>query len=563
MKKFNLINSALFSLSLGLSLISVQAQNKPKLILQITVDQLRADLPMKVYDRLPDGGFKYLYEEGIVYENAFHRHANTETVVGHATLATGADPSAHGMIGNIWFDTETQQTVYNVQDVNYPLLGEGGGVDKKTEIDPTQAAATTDGRSPNAILGTTFSDELSMYTNGKSKVFAVSVKDRGAITLAGHAGKAFWFSKAKGEFVTSTYYYDDYPSWVISWNAQRKAFSYANTNWELMHDINTYTYGEQDDMPWETAFPGYGRVFPHPFGEVGKYFTTFLTISPVGDELTLNFAEALIVGEDIGADDITDFLSISFSSTDYVGHIFGPSSLESEDNLFRLDRTLAKLFSFVDARIGLENTLIVLSADHGGVEAPGHLKEFGIDAGYFDIDQVDTMRIRKVIEKEFEVKDKLVSGYFHPYVYLDKQAVEKNNLDIDAVSRMLARELRKEKGVADAIASADLLEGKVADKPMNESVLRNFNPKRSGEIYMVFEPHWYINDFDGLTVATTHGSPWQYDQHVPIIFAGYRLRASKVYRRVETVDVATTLSHFMGIRLPSGAGGKPLIELLE
>ena len=516
MKKLNPSTYITLLLSLSLSLSLSHAQNHPKLILQITVDQLRADLPMKVYERLPDGGFKYLYEHGIVYENAFHRHANTETVVGHATLATGADPASHGMIGNIWFDTETQHTVYNVQDFNYPLLGEGGGVDKSTEIDPTQAAATTDGRSPKAILGTTFSDELSMYSNGKSKIFGVSVKDRGAITLAGHAGKAFWFSKAKGEFVTSTYYYDQYPSWVISWNAQKKPFSHANNNWELMHDRSTYIYGEQDDMPWETAFPGYGRVFPHPFGEVGKYFTTFLTISPVGDELTLNFTEALIIGEDIGVDDITDFLSVSFSSTDYVGHIFGPSSLESEDNLFRLDRTLAKLFNFVDKRIGLENTLIVLSADHGGVDAPGHLKEYGIDAGYFDIDQVDTLRIKKVVEKEFGLTNKLVSGYFHPYVYLDKKAISEHKLDIDAVSRVLASELRKEKGVAYAIASVDLLEGNVADTPLNRSVLRNYNPKRSGEIYMVFEPHWYINDFDGLTVATTHGSPWQYDQHVPI-----------------------------------------------
>ncbi|MBT8292478.1 MAG: alkaline phosphatase family protein, partial [Eudoraea sp.] len=284
----------LFGSLILLNTPSLIAQQKPKLILQITVDQLRADLPMKVYDRLPAGGFKYLYEQGIVYEDAYHRHANTETVVGHTTLATGADPSSHGMIGNIWFDTETRQTVYNVQDINYPLLGAGGGVDKKTEIDPTQAAATTDGRSPMAILGTTFSDELALFTNGKAKIFGVSVKDRGAITLAGHAGKAFWFSKAKGEFVTSTYYYEDYPEWVKKWNARKKIHSYLNTSWELMHDKATYTYGEADAMPWETKFPGYGVVFPHPFGEMSKYFTTFLTLSPVGDELTLDFAKTLI-----------------------------------------------------------------------------------------------------------------------------------------------------------------------------------------------------------------------------------------------------------------------------
>ena len=553
----------LFALLIIAHSSSLSAQQKPKLILQITVDQLRADLPMKVYDRLPAGGFKYLYEQGIVYENAYHRHANTETVVGHTTLATGADPSAHGMIGNIWFDTESKQTVYNVQDINHPLLGEGSGVDKKTEIDPTQAAATTDGRSPAAILGTTFSDELAMFTNGKAKIFGVSIKDRGAITLAGHAGKAFWFSKAKGEFVTSTYYYEDYPNWVKKWNAQKKINSYLNTSWELMHDRATYTYGEEDDMPWETKFPGYGVVFPHPFGEMSKYFTTFLTLSPVGDELTLDFAKTLIEAENIGSDSITDYLSISFSSTDYVGHVFGPSSLEGEDNLFRLDRTLANLLTFVDEKVGLKNTLIVLSADHGGVDAPGYMKKFGIDAGYFDIDAVDTLSIKKVLQEEFQVTDKLVSGYFHPYVYLDKQAIAKNNLDIDAVSRVLAAELRKEKGIADAIASADLLEGNLSQTPLNTAVLRNYNPKRSGEIYLVFEPYWFINDFDGLTVATTHGSPWKYDQHVPVIFIGSGLEAAKIYRRVETVDVATTLSHYLSIKVPSGASGTPLKEVLN
>lgn len=553
----------LFGLLILLNISSLFAQQKPKLILQITVDQLRADLPLKVYDRLPDGGFKYFYEQGVVYENAYHRHANTETVVGHATLATGADPSAHGMIGNIWFDTEARQTVYNVQDINYPLLGAGGGVDKKTEIDPTQAAATTDGRSPRAILGTTFSDELALFTNGKAKIFGVSVKDRGAITLAGHSGKAFWFSKAKGEFVTSTYYYEDYPEWVKNWNAQKKIHSYLNSSWELMHDKATYIYGEADDMPWETKFPGYGIVFPHPFGEMSKYFTTFLTLSPVGDELTLNFAKTLIEAENIGADTITDYLSVSFSSTDYVGHVFGPSSLESEDNLFRLDRTLANLLDYVDEKVGLENTLIVLSADHGGVDAPGHMKKFGVDAGYFDIDTIDTLAIKKVLQEEFQITDKLVSGYFHPYVYLDKQAIAKNNLDIDAVSRVLAAELRKEKGISNAIASADLLEGNVANTALNTSVLRNYNPRRSGEIYLVFEPFWFINDFDGLTVATTHGSPWKYDQHVPVIFVGNDLEALKVYRRIETVDIATTLSHYLGIKIPSGASGAALKEVLK
>ncbi len=541
-----------------------QNESNPKLILQITVDQLRGDLPRTVLDRLPDGGFKYLYDQGIVYENAHHRHANTETVVGHTTLATGADPAEHGMIGNLWYDKELQRTVYNVEDYRYPLIGTDAGVDKNTEIDPTQAAASTDGRSPSTILSTTFSDELALYTNGKAKIFGVSVKDRGAISMAGHAGKAFWFSKAKGQFVTSSYYYESYPEWVIKWNNQEKYKEYANTSWELTNNVSSYIHGEEDDMPYETNLPGYGVVFPHNFGDSNnKYFTTFLTLSPAGDQLTLDFAKELIDAENLGSDDITDYLSVSFSSTDYINHAFGPASLESEDNLIKLDRTLAELISFVDEKIGLENVLIVFSSDHGGPDVPDRMRNFGIDAGYFDIDGVDTVSISRVIRQKFQISEKVVSGFFNPYVYLNMDVIERHNLDANEVSRTLAYELQKQEGIAFAIASIDLLEGNIADTDLNKAILRNYSPKRSGEIYIVTEPYWFVNDFDGLKVASTHGSPWQYDTYVPIIFAGNGLKHKTVFRKVETVDVALTLSNYLQIKMPSGSSGRPLTEVLE
>ena len=212
------------------------AADKPKLILQITVDQLRGDLPTRYYDRLGEGGFRYLWESGIVYRDAHHAHANTETIVGHTTLATGAHPSSHGMVGNIWFDRETGFTTYNVEDSNYRLLTEGASVDASTEIDPTQRAARSEGRSPAAILVTTFSDELRSNSGGKSKVIGVSVKDRGAISMAGHSGTAFWFSKASGDFITSTYYLDKYPGWVSEFNSTKPAQRFAATTWDLLHD---------------------------------------------------------------------------------------------------------------------------------------------------------------------------------------------------------------------------------------------------------------------------------------------------------------------------------------
>ena len=350
--------------------------DKPRLVLQITVDQFRGDLPTRYADRLGEGGLRYLLEEGIHYNNAHHGHANTETIVGHVTLATGAHPAAHGMIGNIWFDRKTGVTTYNIEDRDEHLLTEGADVDADTEIDPTQKAATSDGRSPRAILTTTFSDELASLTAGRAKIFGVSVKDRGAVSMAGHTGKAFWFSKATNQFVTSSYYYDEYPQWVVDWNARKIPESYANTAWELLHPIDTYLFGDHDDQEWESVLGSYGRTFPHEFTTPeNPYFSTFLTISPAGDEMTTDFAKTVIAEEGLGDDEITDYLGVSYSANDYIGHFFGPSSLESEDNILRLDRTLADLFAYVDQEIGLENTLIVLSADHGGPEAPGYLNK--------------------------------------------------------------------------------------------------------------------------------------------------------------------------------------------
>ena len=541
-----------------------QEPGKPKLILQITVDQLRGDMPSRYYDRFGEGGFRYLMENGTVFQDAQHSHANTETIVGPVTLATGAVPAAHGMIGNVWLDRSSGELAYNVEDARYPILSEGAGVDKSTEIDPTQRTARSDGRSPSNIMVSTFSDELTLSLGGNAKVFGVSVKDRGAISMAGHTGKAFWFSKKLGEFITSSFYYDDYPEWVSTWNAQKLANRYAGTSWDLLNDQSTYMFGDADDRPYETALPGFGRVFPHPFGEAdSKFFTTLLTISPAGDDLTLDFAKALIQNEDIGDDATTDYLAVSFSSTDYVGHVFGPSSLEGEDNILRLDRTLAELFRFVDEEVGLDETLIVLSSDHGGPEAPGYLSELGFEADYIDPDSFDRDGAIAALKARFGIGEKLIDTYFHPYLYLNREEIRRQGLDQLEVEQAVADEVSKFDGVTLALPSSALASGKVPETPITRLILNNYNPRRSGDIYLVFDPNRFINDFDGLTVATTHGSPWRYDTYVPIIFAGKGVSAKQVGRPVETVDIAPTLSIMVGAKLPSGSVGSPLLEVLQ
>jgi arylsulfatase A-like enzyme len=554
--------ACLLSLTAG-GTASAQQETPPRLILQITVDQLRADLPRRVYDRLGNIGFKHLMERGIRYDNAHHGHANTETVVGHATLATGADPSTHGMVANVWFDHQDGTLRYNVEDPRYSLLTPGGSVDAQTEIDPTQRQARTDGRSPAALLVSTFADELALFTAGESKIFGVSVKDRGAITMAGHAGKAFWFSKATGTFVTSDYYYDAYPAWVDAWNAERPVDAWADTSWELVNERATYTYGRQDDRECETALPGFGRTFPHPYGPAdGKYYTTFLTLSPAGDELTLDFAKTLIENEELGQDAVPDYLSVSFSCTDYVGHVFGPSSLESEDNLLRLDRTLADLLAFVEEKVGLVRSLIILSADHGAVEAVPAMNELGIEARTMDFDALDRAPAIAALKDRFGIGEELIETWFHPYLHLNRDAIAERGLVAADVERAVAAELVKFEGIASAFTRTDLLTQRVPATAEAARVLRNHHPERSGDIYVVLEPNWFVNDFDGLTVATTHGSPWRYDTYVPLTFTGMGLPPRVVNRPVETVDVAATLSLLLGTKFPSGCVGVPLEEVL-
>ena len=383
----------------------------PRLVLQITVDQLRGDLPGRFADRLGDGGFRYLMEKGTWYMDAHYQHANTETAVGHATLATGADPSRHGVVANDWIDQDTGAFVYNTEDDRHRIIG--------------KEAKAHEGVSPRNLMASTISDEMAVHNGGRSRAFSVSVKDRGAILPGGHVGKAFWFSKSSGEFVTSTYYYDDYPSWVKQWNAAKPADAYKEKSWELLHDRATYVHGEMDDRPYEADLNPLGRTFPHSLGGDTKYFYLFLTLTPVGDALTLDFAKALVENENLGHNDTgaPDYLQISFSSTDYIGHLFGPSSLETEDNILRLDRTLADLFHFIDEKIGLDQTLIVLSGDHGAPEAPEYMAEMGLSTGRFAFDWFKTEGpLTEALQKKYGRAD-FISGHSHPYLYLNLDAI--------------------------------------------------------------------------------------------------------------------------------------------
>ncbi|MFA0035633.1 alkaline phosphatase family protein [Vibrio sp. 10N.261.52.A1] len=540
------------------------AAEKPDLVLQITVDGLRADLIERYKHNFGEGGFRYLMDDGTYYTNANYQHGNTETIVGHVSLATGAPPSVHGMMGNVWYDRSEERLVYNVEDGNYTMLTSGAGVDKATEIDPTQKAAQGDGRSPEPILSTTFGDELMISNSGKSKVFGVSVKDRGAISLAGHSGKAFWFSKAQSEFVTSDYYYDEYPDWVSRWNEKRVAAQYSKQKWELSLPREQYTLQEHG-TDYKVKLGDFQRTFPHPYGPASyKYYSTTLTVSPAGDEITENFASTLLMQEKLGQGDATDYLSVSFSSNDYVVHLYGPESLETEDNLIRLDKTIAKLLKTVDDQVGLENTLIVLSADHGVPEASPAANALGFSqAQYFDKDALLSSGVEKRLKDEFGLSKDAIRLYAQPYIYLNHDLIAEKKLDLAKVQEAMADEIAKIKGVAFAVSSSDIAKNRVPDTHVMQLIKNNYHPARSGDVYVVFAPRSYINDMEGLQIASTHGSPWKYDTHVPVIFAGYDIEAKKVSRAVTPYDIAPTLSNKLGITQPSGSIGEVLKEIVD
>ena len=538
---------------------------KPKLILQITVDQLRGDLPDKFMKNMGEGGFRWLKKNGLWYKNAHYNYSNTETVVGHSTLATGANPSIHGMVSNVWYDRVKKRLVYNIEDKRYHILSKNADIDDSTEVDSSQALAGTDGRSPANIIVSTFSDELALFTNERSKIFGVSVKDRGAVTLAGHNGKAFWFSKTSGEFITSSFYYDTYPDWVKKFNDQKLAERYLDKSWTLMYDKSNYMFGDSDDNPWEEDYANFGRVFPHKYGgKENKYFNHFLTFSPAGDELTLDFAKAVIDNEQMGQHEVTDYLAVSFSSTDYVGHIFGPSSLEAEDNMLRLDKTLAELFSYVDKKVGLENTLIVLSADHGAPEAPGYLAKLGIEAKWIAPLKWNKKPSLLRLEKKFGVGQELIEAFFPPYLYLNHTVIKEKDLDLGEVQKAVAKEIMDIDGIALAVTSTEMSDNTLPNTYLYNAALRNFNAKRSGDILILFEPHCFANDMDGGAVmASNHGGPWTYDTFVPVIFAGSHLKGRQIYKKIRPNDIAPTLSAIINAKAPSGSSGDVLEAVME
>lgn len=518
------------------SSISYADEAPPRLVVIISIDQLRGDLPLRMRDRLEAGGFRRFFDNGVVYTNAHFQHATTYTACGHASLVTGGNGREHGIIGNSWFDPATGKGVYCTDDDRHPLID-----------DPDRS-----GGSPRNLLSTTIGDELVTASNGVAKVFSVAQKDRSAILMGGRMGKSFWYNSRTGAYVTSTYYYDQYPDWAARWNAAKPAQKYRDRVWDLSRDRSDYVYADDDDREVEIGNRLVGKTFPYDMSSVPEsFFGTALGASPYGDELTLNFVKTVIEHEQLGQDAQTDLLCVGFSATDLIGHTFGPYSLEQEDNLFRLDRTLADFFAYLDEHVGLDETLVVLSADHGVDGNPPQPEAESALGG-----QIDPTELREIVEAALQDRygndAEFLTGLYGAYIYLNKDTLRAKGIAVEDAERVAAEAALSYPGIAEALTRTSMLAGDVGPSPVLERVARSFHARRSGNVFIVQEP--YYRAYSGNPPYTaTHGTPYPYDTHVPVYWVGGPLTPDRIQNESAPESIAPTIAHVLGIEAPSGS----------
>lgn len=528
--------------------LQATAAETPRLVLQITIDQLRGDMLPRYRDRFGAGGFRRLMEQGLYYTNAHYGTANTVTAAGHAVLVTGADTAEHGIVGNEWFDRASAKLIYCTSDTRTVIVGE-----------PAKEGA---GMSPANLTASTIGDELASASAGKSRAFAVAGKDRSSIIPGGHLGKAYWFSETTGGFVTSSYYYAALPAWVTQWNAGKPVEKYRVRPWTLSRDAASYRYAENAANAYARPNKTVGKAFPHSVqAQKDEDFFRALRFTPMLDEHTGEFVRELVTRERLGQGGFTDYLAISFSATDYVGHTYGPNSVEYEDNLIRLDSLLAALFSFIEKQVGPGKVLIVLSADHGVDDIPEERAKDHMDADRLGGRAAIRDAANAFLQARFNV-DQLVADYVPPGLYLDRGKIAAAKLDFLVVESALAEHARTIPGVAYAVTHSDLMSGNIAHTAVMDRVARAFHPDRSGDVVLIQKQFWYM-DSDWERYAAMHGSPYSYDTYVPVIFFGTGVAARQVSRAVEPASIAPTLAALLHIKPPSGSTATVLAEALS
>ena len=524
---------------------SIAAQStpkKPKLIVGIVVDQMRQDYLYKYADRYSEDGFKRLINEGFMMKNGHYNYIPTYTGPGHASVYTGTTPATHGIISNNWYVKSTGESIYCAGDSTVTNVG---GTPGNGQI------------SPRNLLTTTITDELRFASNKRSKVVGIAIKDRGASLPAGHLGDAYWFDSENGDFMTSTYYHDELPAWVKAFNAKKLPDSYLNQSWETLYPIDTYTQSIADDNPFEASFSGKElSTFPYNLAELREQNggPGLIAATPFGNSLTLDFAIAAIEGENLGKGKETDFLAMSFSSPDYIGHRFGPASIEVEDNYLRLDRDMATLLEYLDKTIGEGEYLIFLTSDHGVADVATYMESEKVPSGNLNVSYIRSQLIGYMIAVYGE--GDWILNVSNEQVFLNEKLARDQKLDLGKIEDELALFLLRFRGIKE-VYTATTMKTAAFEEGRAHSLQNGYNHKSSGNLLLILEPGWLTGGAKG----TSHGTGFTYDTHVPIIFFGWNVKAGSSTRYSTITDIAPTLSMMLGIRLPNGSTGQPIFEI--
>lgn len=527
-----------------------KAGETPKLVVGIVVDQMRQEFLYRYNSKFADGGFRRLVQDGFMLENAHYNYAPTVTGPGHASVYTGTTPSVHGIIGNDWYDKNLKREVNCVNDPDQKVVGvaEGNG-----DVSPWR------------MLSTTATDELKLSSQGRSKVIGVSIKDRGAVLPAGHTPDgAYWFDSKSGRFITSTYYARALPDWLERFNEQNLADRYLSREWNTLLPLNQYTESGRDETAYESAPGGKDKpVFPYDLKALRKQNDfELLTYTPFGNDYLTELAKAAIDGEKLGDDDITDFLAISYSSTDILGHAVGPNAVEIQDMYLRLDRNIEDLLRTLDQKVGVGNYSVFLTADHGVADVAQYLRDRSIPAGYLNSSQL-LKSLNEHLRNYFPNRN-IVETISNGQLFFD-QDVFQNDPKASGVELLIATELTinfllKQNGIANAYSENIIRQSGYDEGGMKGMVIRGYHAKRSGDVAIVLEPGWYPAE---KVQGTTHGSSYTYDTHVPVIFFGKGIKKGSSVQYYPITDIAPTLSLLMKIRFPNGCTGQPIKELFE
>lgn len=554
MKKLFITGSAFTILFLVATLTCVsQPSNKmseklqrPKLLVGIVVDQMRWDYLYRYFDRYQQDGFKRMLREGFTVENTYINYVPTVTGIGHASIFTGSVPAIHGIAGNNFIINSTGENAYCVSDSLVAAIGSNNPAGMM---------------SPRNLLSTTLGDELKLATNFKSKVIGIALKDRASILPAGHAADAaYWFDEKAGKWISSTWYLKRLPPWVDTFNNQMLLEKLANKGWNTLYPVKSYNQSSQDNNLYEGKFKGTDApVLPVNTKKLYKdYGSEILLSTPLGNTLTLEMAKAAIKNEEMGKDTVTDLLTVSLSSTDWIGHQFGPNSIEAEDTYLRLDKELAEFFKYLDLTVGEGQFSVFLTADHGGAHNVNFLKDNKINSGGWGMESA-LKGLNNHLQAEFGV-DKLVLSLLYYQVHFNSTLIKNNKLDREQITKSAVTFLQGLEGVNFAVDMDNVSNASIPE-PIRQRIINGYHKKRSGSIQIIVEPGWYYNHGKPLT-GTDHSSWNPYDSHIPLLFMGWGINKGISHKVAYISDIASTVSALLKIQEPNGNIGKPITEVL-